>query len=209
MELMTDTEFKDKLQEYINRNNFWTDKTITQLGYSINLFTTIGIAFLGYIITNRDKFPHLSFSRESEFSWILTLFLIGTFSIIMSIGFGFKAILSRLFDFRISRHLALTRKRFLTKNRKKALSENRVVGLIDSKIIDVTNERNCPIFWKHILGKTEFVTESDFKESRVIEKYEKLRKESKILGNMTWKYHRFQIGLFFLGIVISGLTILR
>ena len=209
MEIMKDNEFKEKLQEYISRNNFWTEKTITQLGYSINLFTTVGIAFLGYIIANRDKFPHLSFSCEAEFNCTLTLFIIASISIIVSIGFGFVAILSRLFDFRITRHLALTRKRFLTRNKKKALEENRDEGLIDSKIIDISNERYCPILRKHILGKTEFITESDFKESRVIKKFEKLRKESKILGNATWKYHRYQIGLFFLGIIIYGLTILR
>lgn len=209
MEIMTETEFKDKLQEYINRNNFWTDKTITQLGYSINLFTTIGIALLGYIITHRDEFPHLSFSCDAEFSWILTLFLIGTISTVFSIGFGFASILSRLFDFRITRHLALTRKRFLTKNKEKALSENRDLGLIDSKIIDISNERNYPVFKKNILGKSEFITENDFKESRVIDKFEKLRKESNILGDLTWKYHRYQIGLFFLGILTYGLTILR
>ncbi len=206
---MTDAEFKDKLQEYINRNNFWTDKTINQLGYSINLFTTIGIAFLGYIITDRDKFPNMSFSCDSEFSYILTLFIVGTISTIMSVGFGFKAILSRLFDLRITRHLALTRKRFLTRNKKIALNENRTEGLITSKIPNITNEQNCPIFWKHFRGKTEFITENDFTESSVIDKFEKLRKESKILGNMTWKCHRFQIGLFFLGIIIYGLTILR
>ncbi len=208
MQKMTESEFKEKLDEYINRSNNWTDKTITQLGYSINLFTTIGIAFLGYIITHRDKFPHLSFSCDAEFSWILTLFLIGTISTVFSIGFGFASILSRLFDFRITRHLALTRKRFLVKNKEKAFNENRVLGLIDSRIIDISNERNYPIFKKHIFGKPEFITENDFKELRVIDKFEKLRKESKILGNLTWKCHKYQIGLFFLGVLAYGLTIL-
>ena len=209
MEIMTETEFKDKLQEYINRNNFWTEKTITQIGYSINLFTTTGIALLGYIIIHRDELPHLSFSYDAEFSWILTLFVLGTISIVFSIGFGFASVLSRLFDFRITRHLALTRKRFLTKNKEKVLSENRDLGLIDSKIIDISNERKYPIFKKHILGKFEFITENDFNESRVIDKFEKLRKESKILGNLTWKFHRNQIGFFFLGVITYGLTILR
>lgn len=208
MEKMTESEFKEKLEEYIHRNNNWTDKTITQLGYSINLFTTIGIAFLGYIITHRDKFPHLNFSYDAKFSLILTLFLIGTFFTVFSIGFGFASILSRLFDFRITRHLALTRKRFLVKNKKKVINENRVLGLIDSKIIDISNERSYPIFKKYILGKTNFISEIDYKEPGLIDKFEKLRKESKILGNLTWKCHRYQIVLFFLGVLAYGLTIL-
>ncbi len=209
MEKMTEIEFKEKLQEYISRNNLWTDKTITQLGYSINLFTTVGIALLGYIITNRAKFPHLSFSFEAEFNGIMTLYILTTISILTSIGCGFVAILCRLFDFRITRHLALSRRRYLIRNKKKALDENRDEGLIDSIIIDISNERHFPIFRKHILSKTNFISETDFKESTVIEKFEKLRKESKILGNITWKYHRFQIGFFFLGTILYGLTILR
>ena len=209
MEEMTESEYKEKLQEYISRNNLWTDRTITQLGYSINLFTTIGVAFLGYIITHRDKFPHLSFSCDSEFSWILSFFIIGTISTVSSIGLGFASVLSRLLDFRITRHLALTRKRFLTKNKEKALNENRNMGLIDSKIIDISNERSYPVFNKHILGKTDFISEDDFKESKVIAKFEKLRKESKILGRTIWKYHRYQIGLLFLGVITYGLTVLR
>lgn len=187
---MTKFEYKEKLQEYICRNNLWTDRTITQLGYSINLFTTIGIAFLGYIITHRDKFPHLSISCDSEFSWILSFFVFATIMIVVSIGFGFTSVMSRLLDFRITRHLALSRKRFLVRNKEKAINEDRKIGLIDSNIIDISNERSYPVFKKHILGKTDFISEYDFKESKVIDKFEKLRKESKILGRMTWKYHR-------------------
>lgn len=209
MEKMTESEYKEKLQEYISRNNLWTDRTITQLGYSINLFTTVGIAFLGYIITQRDKFPYLSFSCDSEFSWILSFFVVGTILTVSSIGLGFGSILSRLLDFRITRHLALSRKRFLTKNKETVLNENRNMGLIDSKIIDISNERSYPVLKKHILGKTDFISEDDFKESKVIDKFAKLRKESKILGGMTWKYHRYQIGLFLLGVITYGLTILR
>lgn len=208
MEKMTESEYQDKLQEYISRNNLWTDRTITQLGHSINLFTTISVALLGYIITHRDKFPNLSFSCDSEFSWILSFFIIGTLSTVSSIGLGFASVLSRLLDFRITRHLALTRKRFLTKNKEKAL-EKRIFGLIDSQIIDISNERSYPVFKKHILGKTDFISEDDFKESKVNAKFEKLRKESKILGRSTWKYHRFQIGLLFLGVISYGLTVLR
>lgn len=201
---MTEVEFKDKLQEYINRNNFWTDRTITQLGYSVNLFTTIGVAFLGYIINIRGKFPHLSFSSESEFSFILTVFYIGVFLTLLSIIFGFKAILSRLFDFRITRHLALTRKRYLLRNKKDVLNVNRTFGLLNSKIIDVSKEKTYPIFKKNFLGKTEFINESDFEEKRVIDKFNLLRKESKILGNYTWKCHRLQVAFFLFGIVAYG-----
>jgi|ERR1035437_3378324 hypothetical protein len=206
---MTEEEFKDKLSEYISRNDFWTEKTINQLGYSVNLFTTVGIALLGYLVTNRDKFPHLYISCDAEFNGILALYMISAITIIVSIGFGFASILSRLFDFRITRHLALSRKRFLSRNKEKALNNNSSEALIDSKIIDISNEKYCPIFKKYLLGKAEFINETDFEESNVIEKFEELRKESKILGNLTWKFHGYQICLFFLTVIIYAFTILR
>lgn len=208
MENMEKSEYSEKLQEYIDRNNLFTDRAITQLGYSINLFTTIGITMLGFIINQRDKFPHLSFNCDSEFSLMLLFFVVGTISTIISIGFGFASVLSRLVDFRITRHLALTRKRFLTKNKEEVLNKNRALGLIPSKIIDISNERSYPIFKKHVLGNSDFILEDDFTESKVISKFEKLRKESKILGKVTWKYHSLQIGLLFLGALTYGLTVL-
>lgn len=209
MRKMTENEFKDKLDEYSERNKFWTEKTINQLGYSINLFTTIGIAFLGFLVVNRNKFPHLVMKCSSVFSMTLTLYLIATLLIFSSIGLGFISILCRLFDFRITRHLALTRKRFLSRNKEKVLNYDRKEGLIDSKIIDISNEKYCKIFKKYLRGKTEFINECDFIDSTVIVKFEKLRKESKILGDLTWKTHRYQILSFLTGILLYGFTILR
>ncbi|TKG87344.1 hypothetical protein EYV94_28385 [Puteibacter caeruleilacunae] len=209
MEKMTTEEFNNKHLEYTNRNTFWTDKTISQLGYSINLFTTIGIAVFGYIVTNRNDFPKMSFSLNSEFNLILTVYILAVMLIICSIVFGFISILCRLFDFRITRHLALTRKRFLSKNKEKALKENREKALILIDFVDIANEKELDILKKHIFGNNTFISEGDLASDKINEKFQQLKKESKILGNLTWKLHRFQIGLFLLCVFFYGLTILR
>lgn len=206
---MTGEEYKEKLTEYINRNNFWTEKTVNQLGYSINLFTTVGIALLGYLVTNRNKFPKLEVSCEAEFNLILTIYITTIISIILSIGYGFKSILCRLFDFRVTRHLALSRKRYLSRNKDNSINKNRSKGLIDSKTIDISELKHFPVFWKHLFGKIDFINESDFSNDNIVQKFDKLRKESKILGNTTWKCHRWQIALFLFAVVTYGLTILR
>lgn len=204
---MTEAEYENKLREYTNRNNFWTERTINQLGYSINLFTTVGIAFLAYLGTSKEIFPKLDISCYSEFSWALALYIISIILIVLSVGNGFKSILCRLFDYRITRHLALSRKRYLTRN-KNVIAEDRSKGLIDSKIIDISGLKYYPIFRNHLLGKIDFIIESDFNRGLVIEKFDRLRKESKILGDTTWRCHRWQIALFFLAIFIYGLAIL-
>jgi hypothetical protein len=208
MGIMTEDEYKNKLTEYINRYNFWTEKTINQLGYSVNLFTTLGIAFLIYLLKNNERLPHFDIRFDSVFNFALTSFISATLSIFLSIVCGFISILCRLLDFRITRHLALTRKRYLSKNKREVLNNDRKSGLIDSKIINISNEKYFKILWKYLWGNVEFIKEGDFVASKVVEKFEKLRTESTIFGDFTWKSHICQIVLFLIGILLYGLTIL-
>ncbi len=197
---MEKEELKEKLKEYDSRNSYWTDKTINQLGYSINLFTTVGIAFLGYLVTNRDKFPPLEFGSAGDINCLLITYLSTIFFIFSSIIIGFASVLSRLFDFRITRHISLTRKRFLSRKKSRE-------GLINSSIIDISKEKYCRSLWKSVFGKIEFINESDFENNKVPEKIEQLRKESKILGALTWRMHFCQIVLFAAGTFLYGLTV--
>lgn len=200
--LMGKEELKEKLKEYNSRNSYWTDKTINQLGYSINLFTTVGIGFLGYLVTNRDKFPPLEFISGGDINCLLITYFSAIFLIFSSIIIGFASVLCRLFDFRITRHISLTRKQFLSRKKSRE-------GLINSPIIDISKEKYCKSFLKNVFGKIEFIDEDDFKNDQIIQKFENLRKESKILGALTWKMHSCQIALFIVGILLYGLTVFR
>lgn len=207
---MKNEEFNNKLNEYNKRYSFWTDKAITQLGYSINLFTTISITFLGYIVVNRDEFPYFDFTCGAKFSFILTVYIISIILLGISIFFGFVSIISRLLDFRITRFLALTRKRFLVKNKKKVLEENRQIGLINFPLIDDQNNRKCFVFLKHVLGNAKYILENDYNSPNLLkEKFELLQYESKKLGENTWKCHLYQILFLLLGALVYCLTILK
>ena len=51
MDRSSETEQKrKKIDEYSERHRFWATQASSQFGYSINLFTTIGIAFLAYLV---------------------------------------------------------------------------------------------------------------------------------------------------------------
>jgi len=199
---MTKDDLNNKLNEYINRSNFWTEKATNQLGYSINLFTTLGIGLIGYLITNREKFPKFMFICCGNINWILVLYFSTAFLIFLSIVLGFMSILSRLYDFRISRHLSLNRKRYLSRNKSND-------GLINSKIINISNEKKFKIFMKNVFGEIKFITESDFENKRVVDKFEQLRKESKILGAFSWTMHKYQIISFTISLLLYGLTLFR
>ncbi len=95
----------EKETKYSERYRFWTDKAITQLGYSINLFTTVGIAFLGYLINGKSKFPQI------EVFCGIKLYHITVILIFLSVFAGFSAILSRLYDLRITRRIVYFKKK--------------------------------------------------------------------------------------------------
>ena len=78
MKEITEEKLNDKLKEYINRNNFWSEKAINQFGYSLNLFTTIGIGLLGYLVTNREKFPSMEIVCCRDMNWILVFYFSST-----------------------------------------------------------------------------------------------------------------------------------
>ena len=197
MKEITEEKLNDKLKEYINRNNFWSEKAINQFGYSLNLFTTIGIGLLGYLVTNREKFPSMEIVCCRDINWILVFYFSATSLTIFSIVFGFVAILSRLYDFRITRHLSLTRKRYLSRKKNKE-------GLFESKIIDISHESYFKSFKKNVFKEIDFINEYVF-----FIKFEQLRKDSKILGAIAWKMHRYQILFITSGLVLYGLTIMR
>lgn len=194
----------NKIKEYDERYGFWTDKTLTQFGYSINLFTTIGISALGYVISLRNKFPELVFDFSTKVEWILTFYLFSVLCILTSVIFGFASIICRLYDFRLTRHLSLSRKRFL--KRSKDRKDN---GLILDEILNVPKGKNWKYFREIIFKQFSFINENDIKEKQsFLIKFKEIQLNSKVLGIISWKAHKIQILLFIFGIIFYGITVL-
>jgi hypothetical protein len=124
-------ETVSKVDEYLKRNHFWTGHALKQLGYSVNLFTTIGIGFLGYSISTNEKLLTQKFCACCTTNWILVGYYTALTVLLLSIATGFISILSRLGDLRITRHLSLMRKRFLAIKKDKS-------GLLKSTIPDTS-----------------------------------------------------------------------
>lgn len=116
----------DKLQELKQRQKEWRDITVTQLSNTNNILITLASGLFVFCIGNA-KTPtfHIEFSQSID--WLAATYWASIFLLGLSIAFGICVLLTRLYDFRISRHIALTRQRFYrayeknTNNNKKEL----------------------------------------------------------------------------------------
>jgi len=101
-----------KLREYSERHRFWADLAVKQTTFSNNILLTIAIAVLGYFFVNRGViYKVLVFDFALPIDWPTVLFVVGTLLILFSILFGLFVSFARLYDFRLTRHILLTRKR--------------------------------------------------------------------------------------------------
>lgn len=75
---MTREEKNEKLKSYTERHNFWTNQVLNQFGFSINLFLTIGIAMIAYLVPQKKNYPKIIFNYHLPIHWGLTLYLIVT-----------------------------------------------------------------------------------------------------------------------------------
>lgn len=192
---MNSQEKEDALNKYDRRETFWTEQSLQQLGYSLNFFLTIGIAFLGYLITVRNDYPKFKFICGGSVEWRLFVYYLILISVFASVVIGTISILIRLYDLRVTRHITSARKKTA-----KIYSEYLPEGYVD-----LSNESFFKtVFWK--IQYIHFTSQKRYVEVNI--EFERLRKQAKILGSTTWKTHYWQIGLFLFAIIMFGISIL-
>ena len=101
-----------KLKEYSERHRFWADLAVKQTTFSNNVLLTISIAVFGYFFVNRGVvYKVLVLDFALPINRPVALFMVGTLFIFFSMLFGLLVSFTRLYDFRLTRHILLTRKR--------------------------------------------------------------------------------------------------
>jgi hypothetical protein len=113
---------QNKSIEYQSRYQFWSDRAVAQFSFSNNLLLTISIATLGYFFKEgSQRFSEIKiwFIQPGEFDLNATLFSLGTIFTVLSITFGLVASMSRLYDFNLTRHISLIRKRVYDNHKNK------------------------------------------------------------------------------------------
>lgn len=193
----------ENIEDYKSRHIRWQDYALTQLGYTNNIIITIAIAFFAYSI---DKTYLSKFSFHGEFDLKMFFYVFSILFILLSIIFGALTSLSRLYDFKITRNIALTRQRFCNhcKDNHKSLPG-----------YDFPRPCFCSLFCsltRILFCHIELMTTNDIKTlletSALTEKYNRLRKLSHILGILTWKLIKLQFLCLILSFVFYFLSFL-
>lgn len=183
---------KDKLNDYTQRHREWRDISVTQLSNTNNILLTLSSGLL-FFCFEKSKITNIHLNSKESFDWTVITYVIAIIFISISMMYGIAVLFSRLYDFKISRHLALTRQRFYKKHTK---------TLSDQELGDFNFRDRIEALRKILFSEPSFITSDEIRklenEDDTRERFDNLRRISKILGTATWKWTKFQVLLFLL-----------
>lgn len=191
---------KDK-ENYIERHRHWQDQAINQLSTANNFMLTISIGLLAFCF-DQNVFKNIRFCVCScDIDWSLTLHFLALIFLTIAIMYGMAILVTRLYDFRITRNIALTRQRFYTENEKNITDDNPDAAILPaSEFTYPSFSKRISAILKVIFIEIQLLTKSESLEVRtsehVLNKFNSLRELSFILGTISWRFPRFQ-ALFF------------
>ncbi len=193
---MTDTE-----SNYIERHRHWQDQAINQLSAANNFMLTISIGLLAFCF-DKNVFFNMRFCLCScKIDWSLTLHFFALIFLTIAIIYGMTVLVTRLYDFRITRNISLTRQRFYTENEKRITPENPKAAVLPATEFPYPSLRKrIYAIFKVIFIEIDLLTKTESLEVKTNEhtlnKFNSLREFSFTLGTISWRFPRFQ-ALFF------------
>lgn len=203
---MSEIEKKQLLDEYHQRNEKWTDKTLTQLSYFNNLMLTLSVGFISFsykiLITH-----NLEFSLKN-IDWSISFMIFSLIFMFLSVYKGLLISLNRLMDFKITRQVVQIRQRMLEHADKK-LDES-------TPLVMPWCERQTLIIKLFKLNYPKISIEdcknykemSKFEKDKIENDFKELRKISHNLGINTWKGTYCMVKLFGCSILLYILSII-
>ena len=91
-----------------DKYRYWTKIAIDHLSFSNNLFLTICIAAIAFILSEKDDvYKTIIFDKSLKIDWNIVLYISSIILLSFSIFSGIITVLTRLLDFRITRNSVL------------------------------------------------------------------------------------------------------
>jgi hypothetical protein len=199
-EVMSTTNEEEK-KEANEAHRYWQNMALKQLSDANNWMLVAATTFLSFGIACKDISVQFSLCN---IDWALTLYVVFLWLSIFSIFTGCIVLISRLFDFRITRTITDVKKRFYKK------AEN-------TKFPEVNNkEPNCcekVLTFLHVICNVSLPKFSsddisiliskgnEKKYNSIITDLSNLRQTSHTLGKITWSKIRHQVIFFVFAVV--------
>lgn len=192
----------EKLDEYKQRHRDWKNISVTQFSNVNNILITLSTGFLAFIITQRKDGIDITINFLLSVDW----WVISAFCILLSIAYGIAVLFTRLYDFRISRHIALCRQRFYEERCKECKEKKGIIikkTLPDKTLKDINSCDRIKTFWKLFYKKIDFISKEDIKKNddNLKDRFEGLRLQTDILGKSSWRWTKCQVLFFFIGVL--------
>lgn len=149
----------DKLDEYKTRQQQWRDISLTQLSNTNNILLTLTAGLL-VLILEKTTTPKIYFNISNPIALKPTLFILTLSLLGISLCYGIGVLFTRLYDFRISRHIALTRQRTYHKHKEKGL-------LPDTDLGDLNFCHRINALKNIIFCKLKFITKTEIEKAHI------------------------------------------
>ncbi len=186
----------DELKNYIERHRTWQNLALSQFSFTNNLLLTISIGFLAFLFGKGKN------DMTTSIDW---LYIGSLVFIILSIYEGIIVVISRLYDFRISRHIAYVRMRYYNKKKE---NDKGTLPDFDFKWPNFCTRVNA--ICKVIFCRIELLTQNEIKkldQEFYEEKFNSFRELSNTLGIISWKGLKWQAAFLFFSCICYALSI--
>ena len=194
----------DELKKYEDRAIRWQETALSQMGYTNNIILTLTLAFLAFAF-NDNTIPSTSFTPNTALNNNLCLHFSSVVCLMLSVLFGVASSLFRLYDFRITRNITLTRKRYY---------EETLDGETDSKTLPDYSfpYPKCKLQFKtafHIIcRRIKLIEKNTLKEKNGKKQFNYLRRQSFVLGILSWKCLKLQFILLSVAVITYTINLI-
>ncbi len=181
---VNETEYKEKISGYDDRHKFWAGHAIKQFGNSINFFTTLGIGLVAFLIEKSSEIGNISIDFNGDIIWSQLWYVVSVVFAILTVVLGLIAVMTRLYNIRITRHLIWVRKSRFKKVHK----------FLPEGYIEISTKKLLRSLLEILFVQIKWIKKVDGKDSKqLIKNFEELRCQSKLLGELAWKCHKLQL----------------
>lgn len=197
---MFEHEIQKLLQEYTERSNRWTDRTLSQMSFYNNLLLALGIGFLSFVYQD-SRLADIEF-RFKDIDYSITAYVLSIWTVMFSIITGLIASISRLYDFRITSDVNQIRRRVFEHSHIK---------------IDEKSPQKFPYMKRMLLPYKLFLSEypkitleqcKAWQSDNLNEKFSELRAMAFNLGLGTWCRIKYQTILLLITIILYVVSVL-